>query len=44
MRIKVGRIEEGLAQSVDHAGAAHLTLIDPDSQTRAGFSYGEAAA
>jgi phosphoglycerol geranylgeranyltransferase len=33
MRIKVGRIEEGLAQSVDHAGAAHLTLIDPDSQT-----------
>ncbi len=33
MRIKVGRIEEGLAQSVDSNGSAHLTLIDPDSQT-----------
>ncbi len=35
MRFKVGRIEEGLAQTVERAGAAHLTLIDPDSQTPA---------
>lgn len=33
MRFKVGRVEEGLAQAVESAGAAHLTLIDPDSQT-----------
>jgi phosphoglycerol geranylgeranyltransferase len=32
MRINVGRVEEGLAQAVQHNGAAHLTLIDPDSQ------------
>jgi phosphoglycerol geranylgeranyltransferase len=33
MRLKVGRVEEGLAQAVESAGAAHLTLIDPDYQT-----------
>ncbi len=45
MRLKVGRIEEGLAQAVERAGAAHLTLIDPDSQTPAKAAHmAEAAA
>jgi len=45
MRFKVGRIEEGLAQAVERAGAAHLTLIDPDSQTPTkAASMAEAAA
>jgi phosphoglycerol geranylgeranyltransferase len=35
MSFKVGRVEEGLAQAVERYGAAHLTLIDPDSQSPA---------
>ena len=33
MRFKIGRVEERLAKAVDEFGAAHLTLIDPDSQS-----------
>jgi phosphoglycerol geranylgeranyltransferase len=33
MRFKIGRVEEGLIQTIDANGAAHLTLIDPDSQS-----------
>jgi phosphoglycerol geranylgeranyltransferase len=33
MRFKMGRVEEGLLQAVESRGAAHLTLIDPDSQS-----------
>jgi phosphoglycerol geranylgeranyltransferase len=33
MRINIGRVEEGLLQAVNANGAAHLTLIDPDSQS-----------
>lgn len=41
----MGRVEEGLAQTVERNGAAHLTLIDPDSQTpgQAARIAGEAA-
>ena len=33
MRFKMGRVEERLVEVVESRGAAHLTLIDPDSQT-----------
>ncbi len=33
MRLNIGRVEEGLVQAVVANGAAHLTLIDPDSQS-----------
>jgi phosphoglycerol geranylgeranyltransferase len=33
--IKIGRVEERLAQVVDSRGVVHLTLIDPDSQSPA---------
>lgn len=33
MRFNIGRVEEGLVQAVLANGAAHLTLIDPDSQS-----------
>jgi phosphoglycerol geranylgeranyltransferase len=33
MRLKIGRVEERLIQTIEAHGAAHLTLIDPDSQS-----------
>jgi phosphoglycerol geranylgeranyltransferase len=33
MRFKIGRVEERLIQTIEANGAAHLTLIDPDSQS-----------
>ena len=33
MRFNVGRVEERLVQAISANGAAHLTLIDPDSQS-----------
>lgn len=33
MRFNIGRVEERLIQAVAANGAAHLTLIDPDSQS-----------
>jgi phosphoglycerol geranylgeranyltransferase len=45
MRFEIGRVEERLIRSVESNGAAHLTLIDPDSQkpSQAGI-MAEAAA
>jgi phosphoglycerol geranylgeranyltransferase len=33
MRFKMGRVEQRLVQAVESHGSAHLTLIDPDSQS-----------
>jgi phosphoglycerol geranylgeranyltransferase len=33
MRFKMGRVEQRLVQTVESHGSAHLTLIDPDSQS-----------
>ncbi len=33
MKFEIGRVEERLARAVESCGAAHLTLIDPDSQS-----------
>lgn len=33
MRFNIGRVEERLVQTVINEGAAHLTLIDPDTQS-----------
>ncbi len=44
MRIEVGRVEERLIQAVQRHGAAHLTLIDPDSQSAAQAACMAAAA
>jgi len=45
MRFEIGRVEQQLAQAVQEQGAAHLTLIDPDSQNPAeAASIAEAAA
>jgi phosphoglycerol geranylgeranyltransferase len=35
MRFEIGGVEQQLAQAVQEQGAAHLTLIDPDSQNPA---------
>jgi len=35
MRFETGRVEQHLARAVQELGAAHLTLIDPDSQSPA---------
>jgi len=35
MRFEIGRVEQRLAQAVHDHGAAHLTLIDPDTQSPA---------
>ncbi len=43
--IKIGRVEERLIRAVDSCGAAHLTLIDPDTQSPAkAAAMAEAAA
>jgi phosphoglycerol geranylgeranyltransferase len=45
MRLKIGRVEERLIQTIEAHGAAHLTLIDPDSQSpENAASMAEAAA